>query len=94
MKYILGCYCLFMGHEIYQSEIFGNFITHKTPFSVLSELFMVPEICQSEIFGNFMTHETPFSVLCKLFMVHENQPLKFSCTISKTSARVSSGFQT
>ena len=29
-----------MVHEIYQSEIFGNFKTHETPFSVLCKLFM------------------------------------------------------
>ena len=36
---MLGCNCLFRGHEMYQSEIYVTFMTHENPYSWLGKLF-------------------------------------------------------
>ena len=43
MKYMLGCNCLFRGHEMYRSKIYETFMTHENPYSWLWKLFMVYE---------------------------------------------------
>ena len=43
MKYMLGCNCLFRGHEMYRSKIYETFMTHENPYSWPCKLFMVHE---------------------------------------------------
>ena len=43
MKYMLGCNCLFRGHEMYQSKVYVTFMTHENLHSRLCKLFIVHE---------------------------------------------------